>query len=474
MQRATELWIGGQWVAADGGATFEDLNPLDDAVFATAADASPGDVERAVEAATASAPDYARTLPKEREAWLQRAAALLEERRSVIIDLLIDEIGSPVGKANFEFNKSLDMMRAAAGMSRQMTGATIPSDMPNRWSLSVRQPLGVVAAITPFNVPLIKGVRLTAHPLALGNTVVWLPSEHAPVLATTLAEIYHDAGLPAGALNVVTGDGYRIGDTLTGHPDVAMVTFTGSSAVGQHINEVCAARKARVTLELGGKSALVVMDDADLSKAVAAACHGIFTFQGQVCMGTSRIYVHRQVYDEFLAAFAAAAGQLGGGDLRDPTTVIGPIISERQRERVREHIDQAVGAGATVVTGGDWEGHRCRPTVLTGVTEDMTLCAAETFGPVVAVYPVDSYDEALKRTNDSDYGLSSAIFTRDLDRALDFARNVNAGMCHVNASALHDEPHVPFGGNGQSGVGREGTEADIEAMTEWKWITIQV
>ncbi len=346
--------------------------------------------------------------------------------------------------------------------------------MPKRLSMSVRHPIGVIAAITPFNVPMIKGVRLTAHPLALGNTVVLLPSEHAPVLATMLAEVYHDAGVPPGAMNVVTGDGYAIGDALTGHRDVAMVTFTGSSVVGRHINEICAQRQARVTLELGGKSALVVLEDADIPKAVAAGCHGIFTFQGQVCMGTSRIYVHTDVYDEFLDAFAAAARGLGRGDLRDPQTVIGPLISPKQRDRVREHITQAISAGATVVTGATWEDNRCLPTILADVTEDMTLCQAETFGPVVSVYRVDSYDEALKRANESQYGLSSSIFTSDINRALDFAHNINAGMCHINASALHDEPHVPFGGNGLSGVGREGTEADIEAMTEWKWITVQL
>ncbi|MEM7271459.1 MAG: aldehyde dehydrogenase family protein [Actinomycetota bacterium] len=470
----TKLWIGGEWTEAEGGATFTSLNPLDDSLYATAAAAGVADVARAVAAANAAGREYAQTLPKQREAILQRAAAILEERKAHFLDILIDEIGSPFGKAMFEFGKSVDMMRAAAGMSRQMTGQTIPSDMPNRMSISIRKPLGVVAAITPFNVPLIKGVRLTAHPLALGNSVVLLPSEHAPVLATSLAEVYHDAGLPPGTLNVITGDGYTIGDSLTGHPDVAMVTFTGSSVVGQHINEVCAARKARVTLELGGKSALVVLDDADLDKAVAAACHGIFTFQGQVCMGTSRIYVHRDVHDEFLERFATAASTLGSGDLRDPQTVIGPLISPRQRDRVRTHLEQAVSAGATVVTGGTWDGNRCLPTVLTGVTDDMTLCAEETFGPVVSVYPVDSYDEALKRTNESDYGLSSSIFTRDLTTALHFANNVNAGMCHVNGSALHDEPHVPFGGNGESGVGREGTEVDIDAMTEWKWVTIQL
>ena len=385
---------------------------------------------------------------------------------------MIDEIGSPLKKAEFEYGKALSMLRAASGMARQAKGEVIPSDHAGRLSISIRKPVGVVAAITPFNVPLIKGVRLTANPLALGNTVVLLPSEEAPAIAMMLADLYAEAGIPAGAFNVVTGFGHEIGDALTSHPDVSMVTFTGSSRVGAHIQRICSDGNKRVTLELGGKSPMVVLADADLGKAVPAAIHGIFTFQGQVCMGNSRVYVERPVFDTFLASFAAATKKLGMGDLRSPQTVLGPIISERQRERVRQHIADALAKGATLVAGGKWEGNRCQPTILTGVTEAMTYCREETFGPVVSVYPVDSYEEALRCANDTNYGLSSAIFTRDLERAMHFAQNVGAAMCHINASALQDEPHVPFGGNGASGAGREGTHADIEAMTELKWVTI--
>ncbi|HJO57292.1 MAG TPA: aldehyde dehydrogenase family protein, partial [Nitrospinaceae bacterium] len=269
------------------------------------------------------------------------------------------------------------------------------------------------------------------------------------------------------------GFGNEIGDSLTGHPNVPMVTFTGSSVVGQHINELCAKQKKRVTLELGGKSPFVVLADADLKKAAQAACHGIFLYQGQVCMGGSRIYVEAPLYDKFVEIYANAASNLGMGDLRSSDTMIGPIISERQRNRVRIHIEDARDKGATIVTGGNWKGNRCEPTILTDVSEEMTVCREETFGPVTAIYKVDTYEEALEKSNDTEYGLSSTIFTENLNKALHYAHNVSAGMCHVNASPVHDEPHVPFGGNGESGVGREGTEADIDAMTEWKWITIQ-
>ena len=468
------IWIDGAPRAARSGRVFDSLNPEDDRVYCRAAHGSPQDMLDAVACAKAAFATYAETLAKDRERWLQKAAEVMEARADDFVNALIDEIGSPKKKALFEFNKALGMLRAAAGMCRQVAGKTLPGDYPGRFSMSIRKPRGVVACITPFNVPLIKGIRLTAHALATGNTVVLLPSEMAPHVSHLIAEVYAEAGIPSGAFNVVTGFGHEIGDALTGHPDVDFVTFTGSSVVGQHINELCARNKTPVTLELGGKSPVIVLADADMSKTIPAVCHGIFTYQGQVCMGGSRIYVEHPIFDSFVEAFAKAASSLPMGDLRDENTIIGPIISDRQRDRVRSHIEDAQSKGATVVTGGGWSGNRPEPTILTGVTEEMVVCRQETFGPVASVYPVDSYVEALERANDSNYGLSAAIFTQDINRALHFVQNIGAGMAHVNASPLHDEPHVPFGGTGDSGVGREGTEADLEAMTEMKWVTIQL
>lgn len=467
-------WIGGEWADASGGETFEVFNPIDDSVYCRAAKGTGDDLRRAVASARSTFGSYRETMPKERELWLLRAAEGIEKRRQEILDCLIDEIGSPVSKAIFEYEKSLTMLRAAAGLCRNMRGETIPSDAPGKFSMTIREPLGVVAIVTPFNVPLIKTSRLVSNALALGNTVVHLPSEMAPHLTVLLAEIYHDAGIPAGAYNVVTGLGHEIGDELTGNPDVDFVSFTGSSVVGQHINEICAKNKTPVTLELGGKSPTVVLADADLEKAMPMAARSIFMFGGQLCIGSGRFYVERPIYDEFVKRFAMIAGKLPMGDLRDPNTVVAPIISERQRDRVKTHIADAVEKGATIAAGGDWEGNCCKPTVLTDVTEEMTLCREETFGPVTAVYPIDSYEEGLEKANDTVYGLSSAIFTSDLDKAMHFAKNIGAGMCHINGMTVHDEAHVSFGGNGESGVGREGTDADMEAMTELKWVTIQL
>ena len=467
-------FIGGKWVESENGEVFEIQNPIDDSLYAFGAKGTKNDIKKAIIEAKSAFIEYKETLPMDRERMLLRVAELMEERKSDLIDCLIDEIGSPIQKAMFEFSKGLTMVRAAAGMCRNVRGETIPSDAPGKFSMSIREPVGVVAVITPFNVPLIKTTRLVCNAIALGNTVVHLPSEMAPHLTIIFAEIIESAGFPAGSYNVVTGLGHEIGDELTGDKDIDFVSFTGSSVVGQHINEICAKNKTPNTLELGGKSPTVILADADLEKTVPLAARSIFMFAGQACIGSSRFYVERPIYEEFVKRFSQVASKVGMGDLRDPNTVIAPIISERQRGRIKEHIADAVAKGANIVVGGEWDGNRCKPTLLTNVTEEMTVCKTETFGPVTSIYPIDSYEEGLKRANDTEYGLSSAIFTKDIGRAFHFARNIEAGMCHINGPTIHDEAHVPFGGNGESGVGREGTDADMEAMTELKWVTVQL
>lgn len=472
--RAMDLWVGGVRVPPASGTYFIDRNPEDDSLYAYVAEGNVTDIDRAVRSAHAAFATYSKTLACEREAWLCRAAALIEKYSDDFIDILVKEVGSPVGKAEFEVRYAAGCLRAAGGVARRVAGQTIPSDMPGRFAMTVREPLGVIASITPFNVPLLKNAKLSSSPLATGNTVVMLASEEAPMVANRLADIYHEAGLPAGALNVVTGFGADIGDALTTHSLVKAVMFTGSSRVGKHIGGLCGSLMRRVVLELGGKSPLVILADADLDVAVEAATFGQFFFQGQACMASSRIYVEKSIEAEFCRRFKARAESLGMGDLRDPNTWVGPIISERQRQRVRTHIDDARAKGATVLTGGDWIGNRCRPTILTGVNESMTVCREETFGPVASIYPVADLDEAIARANDTNYGLSSAIFTRDISKAFRFMQEVHAGMVHINAPTINDEPHVPFGGSGDSGFGREGADVDIETLTEWKWITIQL
>lgn len=474
MTTTYDLWINGQHIKPESGKYFDVLNPLDDSLYCRAAESGKADINKAVEAAHACFQSYGQTLPKEREAMLCKAADLLERDRAEFADILVDEIGSPMNKAQFEIEYSISYFRAAAGAARRTTGQTMPSDVPGRLSMSIRKPLGVVGCITPFNVPLIKATKLVATPLATGNTVVMLPSEEAPSLSYRFAQLIAEAGFPDGAFNVVSGFGVDVGDFLTNHPLVKVIEFTGSSRVGQHIGELCGKQMKRCILELGGKNPLVILADADIDQAVQAATMSMFLYQGQACMASSRIIVEEPVYDEFVQKYSAAASQLSMGDLRDMSTILGPIISPRQRERVRSHIENARELGATVVTGGEWEGNRCQPTILTHVTKDMTLCYEETFGPVTAIYSVANIDEALDMANDTRYGLSAAVCTTNINSALMLAQNIDAGMVHINAPTLHDEPAVPFGGTGESGFGREGVEVDIDTLTEWKWITIQL
>lgn len=466
-------WIGGKDTISSKGEFFADLNPIDDSVYADVARGTATDVELAVQAAHTGFEKYRRSLPKEREAWLLRAAELLESKSSEFIDILVDEVGSPLLKAQREVETSVGILRSAAGATRQLTGKTLPTDTSGRLSMSIRQPLGVIAGISPFNVPLIKDIKHSAMPLATGNTVVLLPSEYAPVTALKVAALFAEAGFPAGAFNVVTGYGAEIGDTLTCHPLVRMVGFTGSSRIGHHISALCGKHTKRYSLEMGGKNPLVVLKDAELEKAVQGSVIGSFLYQGQICMAASRIYVDESIHDAFLTKIQAAAKNLGMGDLRSPSTMIGPIIHEKQRNRIRQHLHDATSKGASLRCGGNWQGNRCEPTILTGVEDHMLINHEETFGPVTSVYPVDSADEALRLANASNLGLSASIYTSNLTQAMRFAEELEVGMVHVNGTTIQDEPHIPFGGVGDSGFGRESTDPDLSEFTEWKWVTVQ-
>jgi vanillin dehydrogenase len=464
---------GSDWVAGDEAQEFASTNPLDDGVIAYVRRSTAEQVTRSVTEAQAAWGNYSTLLASRREDMLCQAAVLLERDRSEFADLLIEEIGSPISKANFEIDMAVSAFRAAAGAARRSGGRTYPSDTPGRFSLSVREPRGVVASITPFNVPLLIGVRSSANPLAYGNTVVALVSEHAPLIGLRLEKLYREAGFGPGVFNVITGYGAEIGDALVGDPRIRAVSFTGSSVIGKHVARLCSEQLKPAILELGGKNPLIILDDADLDRAVEGAVFSIFLYQGQVCMGASRIYVAEPVYESFRERFVAAANALSCGNLRNTNAMIGPIISPRQRERIRHHIDDALRQGAALLCGGSWEGNCCRPTVLEGVREGMVVFDEETFGPVTSLYRFDLPEEAMKLANTSRFGLSAAVYTQNVTKALEFARGLKAGMVHINAPTLLDEPHVPFGGVRDSGMGRAGTDESLDVFTELKWITVQ-
>ena len=475
--KQSELWIGGEYIAPSSGEHFDDLNPQDDSLYSRVAAATAEDMDKAVQVAHEAFKANRHLLAKDREVWFMNAASLVERDFQEYVDILIDEVGSPLGKAEFEVSYCISALRASAGVPRNLRGDVVPSDYPGVYSMAIREPVGVVAAISPFNVPLLKASKQGGMPLACGNAVVLLPSEFSAQVSLRFAQTLHEAGVPAGLFNVVTGDPFEIGDVLTTHKQVKSITFCGSPRVGTHVAELAAKDLKPVTLELGGKSPLIVLDDADLDAAVEAAAMSTFFFQGQACMASSRIFLQRGIAEAFRAKFIGAAeGMAQGamGDLRNMETAVGPIISERQRERVRRHISDAKSKGVEILAGGEWDGNRCRPTVLWGVTEEMEVCRNETFGPVTSLYVFDTVDEALERANDTVYGLSFSIFTQDIDTAMDIALRAESGAVHINRPTIQDEPNPPFGGQGLSGFGREGTEADLDILTEWKWITMRL
>jgi len=467
-------YIDGKAIAVSPSAMADVLNPANQKPFAKIFMAQEQHMRAAIDAAHAAKAAWGNSPAALREKILHRAADELEAATTEMVDLLIGEGGSTFGKAHFEVPFAANMLRSIAGEARRVQGDVFPSDVSGLLSLAIRRPLGVVAGISPFNFPVVLALKKVAFALATGNTFVLKPSEETSLVGLKLAEIFERAGLPPGVLNVVPGDGPTLARVLFDDPRVKLISFTGSTAVGRHIAVECAKKGKRVILEMGGKSPLVVLKDADVDYAVDTACFGIFIHQGQICMAGSRIIVEAPIYETFLQRFAAKAKTLRVGDPRDPHTVIGPLIRSSQCQMIDRKIKEAVAAGARVLTGGTYEGNFYQPTVVADVTPSMAAFRDELFGPIAAVSRADDADHALALANNSSYGLSSAVLTNDLQLAMRFALELEAGMVHLNGPTVHDEPTVPFGGVKDSGSGREGGRWSVEEMTEVKWVTIQM
>jgi len=469
-----KLFIDGEWTSSGTGTVVNDMNPATGDVYARVHQASKSDIDKAIGAAYRAKDAWGATLANEREAILIKAADVLAGRIDEIARVLIDEAGSGFGKAMFEASFVVNLLRSAAGECRRIVGETIPSDSPQMLSMTLRRPLGVIAGIAPFNFPFLLAIKKVAMALAAGNTFVLKPASYTPVTALKIAEIFEAAGLPKGVLNVIPCQGSTLGDALVADPRVRMITFTGSTEVGKQLAVEAGRHLKKITLEMGGKSPLIVLKDADIDYAVNAAAFGIFLHQGQVCMANSRIIVEAAIFDAFCEKFTAKVKTYQVGDPRDPHTVIGPLIDRKQCALIDGHVHDAVAKGARLLTGGSSQGNFYQPTVLAGVTHNMLVFKEESFGPVVSVIKVQDSEEALAVANDTCFGLSSAVITNDLQKALDLSLRLEAGMVHVNDCSCLDEPHVPFGGIKDSGFGREGGHYSMDEMTEVKWITIQL
>jgi len=466
-------FINGRSIALEEKDEATVVNPANGKPVAKVFMCSAKEMTQAIDAAYAARESWGNTSPAEREIILIRAAEILEAKRGEIVDVLIDEAGSTFGKAQFEVSFTVNMIRASSGEARRIFGHVIPSDVPGLLSFAIRRPLGVIGGISPFNFPLILSTKKICMALAAGNTFVLKPSEETSLLGMKIAEVFKDAGLPDGVLNVVPGDGPTLGETLVRDPRVKLISFTGSTAVGRQLAVQCATHAKKITLEMGGKSPLIVLKDADVDYAVNTAVFGLFIHQGQICMAGSRIIVEAPIHDAFLDKFVAKVKTLQVGDPRDPHTVIGPLIRSTQCGFIDKRIKSSVALGARVVTGGGYKGNYFEPTVIAGVVPGMEVFTDELFGPVASVIKADDSDHAMKLANNTRYGLSSAVLTNDLQLAMKFALGLEAGMVHINSSTIHDEAHIPFGGVKDSGVSREGGQWSMEEMTELKWVTIQ-
>ncbi len=467
-------YINGDYLQTDDQKTIKSINPYNNEVLAEIRLASPANIQTALESAEKAQKRWGITTAKEREAILLKAADIAERRRPELAKALIDEGGNVFGKAMYEVNYLVSTLRIAAGQTRQIRGETMPAEEANRISMTYRLPLGVVVGIGPFNAPLILNSKKLAPAIAAGNSFILKPSPATPIIALLFAEIFHEAGLPKGVLSVIPTADEDLGDTLFSDPRTKLITFTGSAKVGNILQELAGKYQKRFVPELGGKSPLVILKDADLDYAVRSAAFGIFFNQGQVCMANSRIIVEKPIYEEFCDAFATYVKTIKVGDPNAPDTAVGPLINKGALEKIKKHIDDAVGKGAKLLTGGHLEGLVWKPSVLTDVTKDMLVSDEETFAPLVSIYCAEDYEDAITLSNDTYYGLSSAIITNDLQKAFDFSLRVEAGSVHINDNAFDDDPNAPFGGFKGSGHGKENGQYSIEDMTQLKWVTVQL
>ena len=470
-----ETWNGqvysGGWMTPEGG-TAAVIEPATGAELGRVGIANAADVTRAVKRASEAQPAWAALPHTERSAILRRAALLWEENAAEIEGWVIRESGKIGPAAGFETHVSVQEVYEAATLPSRPYGELLPSEQP-RLSFAERVPVGVVGVISPFNFPQILSIRSVAPALALGNAVVLKPDPRTAVCGgVVLARVFEEAGLPDGLLHVLPG-GADVGEALITDPLVRVISFTGSTAVGRRVGELAARHLKRVHLELGGNSALVILDDADVAAAASAGAWGSFLHQGQICMTTGRHIVADRVYDDYVAALAEKASHLPVGD---PTgqVALGPIIDERQRDKVHALVTATASAGAKLAAGGTYEGLFYRPTVLADVTYDMPAYANEVFGPVAPVLKFGTADDVAEIAARSEYGLSLGILTKDVMRGLDLARRIPTGIVHINEQTVDDEANTPFGGILDSGTGtRFGGTANLDAFTETRWITMR-
>lgn len=456
--------------------TFDRINPLTGEIASTAEAMQAMQAVAIADDAARAFAHWSKTGPNARRALLMKAAEQLEGRLDAFVEAMMHEIGATAGWANFNVRLAASMIREAAALTTHITGEVIPSDKPGCVAMTLREPAGVVLSIAPWNAPIILAVRAIATPLACGNSVILKASEVCPRTHQLVTEAFAAAGFPENVVNLVTNapdDAAQVVRALIAHPSVKRINFTGSTEVGRKV-ALCAAEYLKpCLLELGGKAPLIVLNDANLEEAVAAAAFGAFMNQGQICMSTERLIVVDALADKFVEKFAAKAKTMYAGDPMRSETPLGAVVGQKALDHVNALIDDAIAKGASLLAGGRSQSVIMPATVIDKVTRKMAIYRDESFGPVVAIIRARDEEDAVQIANDSEYGLSASVFTGDTARGLKVARRIRSGMCHINGPTVHDEAQMPFGGLGASGYGRFGGKAGMDHFTELRWITIE-
>ncbi|MEW1723244.1 aldehyde dehydrogenase family protein [Streptomyces sp. NPDC093109] len=468
-----QQYIAGSWRDGSSEKRLVDLNPYSGDPICDFAVATREDVDQAYRSAAAAQQSWSKQNAYAQRAVFENAARIVRERADEITELIVAEVGGTRLKAAFEIGLVIDSLKEASTLPLRMEGRILASPVEDTENFVFRKPVGVVGVISPFNFPFFLSMKCVAPSLATGNGVVLKPHEETPITGgTLLASIFEQAGLPSGLLNVTVTEIPVIGDYFLEHPVPRVLAFTGSTAVGRHVGEVAARHFKKAILELGGNSAFIVCDDADLDYAVDAAVFSRFTHQGQICMSANRVLLHSSIAAEFKQRFLTKVSELRTGDPAAPDTIVGPLINARAVATLEQKVDAAVDCGATALLRGSAQGNVFAPTVLEGVDASADIARGELFGPVVLLLEFTTDDEAIAIANDSDFGLSGAVHTRDIARGMRIARQVETGMIHINDATIADEPIVPFGGEKQSGIGRLNGPASIDELTTLQWVSV--
>lgn len=466
-------FINGEWRDGQSDTLLNNINPYNDQVINTYKLADIQDIDLAYQAAEKAKQEWDKVNPYKKRDILENAVKYIETHEEEITSIIMDELGGTRLKAAFEIGLVKNIIKEAATFPLRMEGKILPSTIDDVENRLYRIPAGVVGVISPFNFPFFLSMKSVAPALGAGNGVVLKPHEDTPIMGGTLiGKIFEEAGVPKGLINVVVADIKEIGDAFVEHPIPRIISFTGSTQVGSYIGQLAIKNFKKPLLELGGNSAFIVLEDADIDYAVNAATFSRFTHQGQICMSANRILVQKSIYNEFTEKYAQKVASLTVGDPRDPQTIIGPVINDRQAKNLEALIEKGIAEGATPLLKGNVHGRLLEPTILADVTTDMSVSQEELFGPVVCVIPFETEEEAIDIANNTRFGLSGAVHTSNLERGVELAKKVHTGMIHVNDLTINDEPIVAFGGEKQSGIGRLNGEWSLEEFTTLKWISV--